>query len=79
MKRFVPKEKLTKKARRELNAKARSVWPVNPVTRCPRSFRAYDRNKARKETNLQIISEHCSDYVQNERSDFHGQNHQPYI
>lgn len=49
MKSFIPREKLSKKARKELDAKARAIWPINPVTRCPKSSKAYDRNKARKD------------------------------
>ena len=47
--RFIPYEKLSKKKKRELNAKHRNTWgALNPVTRKPVSSRAYDRRKARK-------------------------------
>ena len=79
MKNFIPREKLSKKARKELDAKARSVWPINPVTRCPKSSKAYDRNKARKELFNHGISELCSSYVENERGCSYEQNHQPHL
>lgn len=79
MKKFVPQAKLSKKDRKELNAKMRVVWPINPVTRCPKSSRAYDRNKARKELLNHEISEPCSSYVENERSCSYEQNHQPHL
>ena len=31
--RFIPKEKLSKKARRELNAAQRTLWVVSPVSK----------------------------------------------
>ncbi len=46
---FIPCEKLSKKKKRELNAKRRNTWgELNPVTRKPANSRACDRNKARK-------------------------------
>jgi len=79
MKNFIPREKLSKKARKELDAKARAVWHINPVTRCPQSSKAYDRNKARKELLKHGNSEPCSSCVENERSCSCEQNHQPYL
>ena len=49
MEKFIPYEKLSKKKKRELNAKRRNTWgDLNPVTRKPARSRAYDRQKARK-------------------------------
>lgn len=79
MKKFVPREKLSKKARRELDAKARAVWPINPVTRCPSSSKAYDRNKARKELLNHEISEPCSSYVEDERSCSYTREHRLHL
>ena len=79
MKNFIPREKLSKRARKELDAKARAVWPINPITRSPKSYRAYDRNKARKELLNHRNSEPCSSYVENERSCSYEQNHQPHL
>jgi hypothetical protein len=47
MEKFVPYEKLSKKKRRELDARKRGVWGgLNPVTRKPANPRAYNRRKA---------------------------------
>ena len=49
MEKFIPYEKLSKKARRALDARKRGGWGgLNPVTRKPVSSRAYDRNKAKR-------------------------------
>ena len=48
MKSFVPKEKLSKKARKELNSKERRTWEgINPVTRKVESKKLYNRKKTR--------------------------------
>lgn len=46
MKKFVPKDKLSKKARKILNQKQRKTWAINPVTRKPANPKAYNRKKA---------------------------------
>ena len=49
MVKYVSYEKLSKKKKRELNAKRRNSWgALNPVTRKPANPKAYDRKKARK-------------------------------
>ena len=49
MEKFVSYEKLSKKKKRELNAKRRNTWSgVNPVTRKPANPKAYNRKKTRK-------------------------------
>lgn len=49
MEKFVPYEKLSKKARRELDAARRGSWNgLNPVTRKSPNPKAYNRQKARK-------------------------------
>ncbi len=48
MKQYVAFEKLSKKKQRELNAKQRTTWDINPVTRKPSNPKAYNRRKARK-------------------------------
>ena len=49
MDKYVPFEKLSKKKKRELNAKRRGTWGnIDPVTRKPKNPKAYDRKKARK-------------------------------
>ena len=49
MEKFIPYEKLSKKKKRELNARKRTTWgPLNPVTRRSPDPRAYNRQKARR-------------------------------
>jgi hypothetical protein len=49
MEKFIAYEKLSKKTKRELDAKRRGSWGgVNPVTRKPENPKAYNRRKARK-------------------------------
>ncbi len=49
MEKFIAYEKLSKKKKRELDAKRRGSWGgVNPVTRKPANSKAYNRAKARK-------------------------------
>ena len=48
MEKFIPYEKLSKKNKRELNAKRRQTWSISPVTRKPANPKAYNRQKARK-------------------------------
>ena len=48
MDRFIPKEKLSKKAKRELAKAQRQTWGgINPVTRKPQNPKAYVREKPR--------------------------------
>lgn len=47
---FIPREKLSKKARKELNSMARKTWgEINPVTRKPANPKVYNRKKLRKD------------------------------
>ena len=49
MEKFIAYEKLSKKKKRELDAKRRASWGgVSPVTRKPANPKAYNRKKARK-------------------------------
>lgn len=49
MRKFVPQEKMSKKARKELTAKQRGSWHgVRPVTRIQQNLRAYNRKKLPK-------------------------------
>ena len=51
MKKFIPREKLSKKARRELDAQNRRTWNgVNPVTRVVENKKSYKRTKIRNWT-----------------------------
>ena len=48
-KNFVPYEKLSKKAKREMDAKKRVTWgDMNPVTRRPERTDIYDRNAEKR-------------------------------
>lgn len=43
---FVPEDKLSKKAKKELNKRRRQTWgELSPVTRKPNNSRAYKRKK----------------------------------
>ena len=49
MEKFVPYEKMSKKAKREMDARRRKDWGgMSPVTRKPENPKAYNRAKARK-------------------------------
>ena len=49
MEKYIPYEKLSKKERKKRNAARRGTWgPMDPVTRKPRSSRAYDRRNAQR-------------------------------
>ena len=45
MARFVPKDKLSKKARKELNRQKRVTWEFSPVTKTVESKKIYSRKK----------------------------------
>ena len=45
MTRFISKEKLGKKARRELDRRQRRIWPLCPVTRTAESKKLYNRKR----------------------------------
>ena len=43
---YVPKEKMSKKAQKEANARERRTWgTISPVTRVKQSAKKYNRNK----------------------------------
>lgn len=42
---FVSKEKMSKKARKELDSKSRAGWGISPVTRKKESKKLYSRKK----------------------------------
>lgn len=45
---FVPYEKMSKKAKKEFNKKKRVVWGMSPVTRKPAKPSAYNRAKMKQ-------------------------------
>ena len=46
---FVPRSKMSKRRRKELDAKKRRVWNVRPATRIVKSKKVYDRKKQPRE------------------------------
>lgn len=48
---FVPKEKLSKKARNELNRQRRRMWDFRPVTKVIQSRKLYNRKKNARDRN----------------------------
>ena len=46
MDRFVPREKMSKKARWDLDRRRRVFWPISPVTRVRESGKRRDRLRA---------------------------------
>ena len=45
MARFIPKDKLSKKAQKELNRQRRTMWDFSPVTRAVDSKKQYNRKR----------------------------------
>ena len=45
MKKFIPRDKLGKKARRLLNSQRRRTWAISPVTRTVESRKVYNRKR----------------------------------
>ena len=45
MARFVPKDKLSKKAQKELNRQRRTMWDFSPVSRTVGSKKLYNRKR----------------------------------
>ena len=49
MAKFIPKAKMSKKARKELAKQNRVTWEMNPVTRKAENKKAYNRKKNSRE------------------------------
>lgn len=45
MTRFIPREKMGRKARREMDGRNRVIWPFPPVTKKIESGKRYDRHR----------------------------------
>ena len=43
MQKFIPREKMSKKARRQLDNTRRQTWGINPVSRVTKDKKKYDR------------------------------------
>lgn len=48
MQKMIPYEKLSKKEKRKVNAQKRTLWQCDPVTRCTKNRKVYDRKRAEK-------------------------------
>lgn len=49
MKKYIPKDKLSKKARRLIDSRRRATWLISPVTRTVESKKVYDRHRKSRE------------------------------
>ena len=47
MRQMTPKDKMSRKARKEMNAEKRNLWTMNPVTRIRESGKIYNRKRLR--------------------------------
>lgn len=45
MKSFVPRDKMSKRARKKLDAQNRTTWAFSPATKVVKSKKVYDRKK----------------------------------
>ena len=45
MKSFVPRDKMSKRARKKLDAQNRTTWAFSPATKIVKSKKVYDRKK----------------------------------
>ena len=45
MKQFVPRNKMSKRQRKKLDAEKRTLWQVKPTTKVIQSKKVYDRKK----------------------------------
>lgn len=45
MKQFVPRDKMSKRQKKELDAQKRTVWNIKPTTKIVKSKKVYDRKK----------------------------------
>ena len=45
MSRFIPKEKMSKKDRKQLESQRRVTWTCSPVSKVMKSKKVYDRNR----------------------------------
>lgn len=47
---YIPYEKLSKKAKKEMDKTKRNTWgEMSPVTRMPANSKAYNRNKVKRD------------------------------
>lgn len=48
MKKFIPREKLSRKAKKEIDRRARAVWGISPVSRKKEDKTKYNRKRVEK-------------------------------
>ncbi len=48
MKKFIPREKLSRKVQKEIDRRARKVWTISPVSRKKEDKTKYNRKRAEK-------------------------------
>lgn len=48
MKKFIPREKLSRKVKKEIDRRARAVWSISPVSRKKEDKTKYNRKRAEK-------------------------------
>lgn len=48
MKKFTPREKLSQKAKKEIDRRARAVWIISPVSRKKEDKTKYNRKRVEK-------------------------------
>lgn len=49
MKKFIPREKLSTKAQKEMDRRARATWGISPVSRKKEDKTKYNRKRVKKE------------------------------
>lgn len=54
---YIPREKLSKKARRVLDAKHRRMWPISPYTKTFKNKKQYSRKRKSCDFNCDLESE----------------------
>ena len=64
MAKFIPKEKLSKKAQKELNRQRRVTWDSSPVTKTIDSRKIYSRKRtAQNRDDYGLSCFYCSDQI----------------
>ena len=60
MARFVPKDKMSKKAQKELNRQRRVTWEFSPVTKTVDSWKIYSRKRKAQDRGDYDLSFFCA-------------------
>lgn len=59
MKKFIPREKLSRKARKVLDAKQRVLWACPPETKKIESKKRYNRKRKPFDGDMDTVEGHC--------------------